>query len=331
MGISIDKNKSNPLVSVIVPNYNYACYLKERIESILKQTYTHYELILLDDASTDNSVDILAGYEGNPHVSHIVINKENTGSPFVQWMKGIALSSGKYVWIAEADDLAEPDFLETCVGLAERHDDTAICYVGSFLIDSVGNVEHRDPNHWGKRARKGFACFEGGRFAEHNLYWKNYVINASGVIFRREYARKLDGSPFLSMKYCGDWLFWFEMSMQGCVIEVYNRLNYFRQHGKKATIASHHAGNGLKEDIQVVGLMEARLSQKLSEYKKRLRRGLLYKKIKRSGIDKEQKSSLYEYLFRTLDSSVSDYYLERRNKWSKWLRPSLVTVKRERL
>ncbi|MDE6180708.1 MAG: glycosyltransferase, partial [Phocaeicola sp.] len=113
-----------PTISVIVPNYNYACYLKERINSILQQTYTDYELILLDDASTDGSVKILEEYRTNPHVSHIVINKENTRSPFIQWMKGIRLARGKYIWIAEADDSAKPDFLEQCVRLAEAHDNT---------------------------------------------------------------------------------------------------------------------------------------------------------------------------------------------------------------
>lgn len=327
----MDKKRTSPVVSVIIPNYNYASYLPRRIDSVLNQTYQDYELILLDDASTDNSVEVLDRYKDNPHVAQIVINHENSGSPFVQWMKGISLSSGKYIWIAEADDLAEPDFLETCVRLAEGYADTAICYAGSFLIDSEGNIEHRDPNHWGKRRKKGFACFDGKRFAEYNLYWKNYIINASGVIFRREFAETLSHFPFLSMKYCGDWLFWFEMSMQGSVIEVYRQLNYFRQHAQKATIASHKAGNGVREDIMVVGLMEKRLFPQPGKYKKRLRHGLLYKKIKRCKIDNGQKESLYKYLSETLDSGVSDYYLERRNKYLKWLLPSLITLKRERL
>lgn len=71
-------------VSVIVPNYNYACYLPERIASILNQTYSDFELILLDDASTDNSVSVLEEYRNNSHVSHIVVNEQNTGIPFQQ-------------------------------------------------------------------------------------------------------------------------------------------------------------------------------------------------------------------------------------------------------
>ena len=65
------------MVSVIVPNYNHALYLHERIESILLQSYTEFELILLDDCSTDNSQDILNSYRNNPHVSHIVFNEKS--------------------------------------------------------------------------------------------------------------------------------------------------------------------------------------------------------------------------------------------------------------
>ena len=109
-----------PKVSVIVPNYNHARYLKARIDSILNQTFQDFELILLDDCSTDNSVELLQSYAGHPHVSHIVLNDRNTGSPFLQWQKGIGLAQGEYVWIAESDDTAQPDFLSTTVAVLDR-------------------------------------------------------------------------------------------------------------------------------------------------------------------------------------------------------------------
>ena len=212
-------------VSVIVPNYNYARYLPMRIESILNQTFTDFELILLDDASTDESVSVLEKYRNNKHVSHIVVNEQNTGSPFQQWMKGISLSRGKYIWIAEADDLAEPDFLETCINSTQQAEDVSICYTGSLLIDNTGQVLRKDVNHWGHRKAKANSCFNGVLFATHNLYWKNYIINASGAIFSRQKALTLLNSSFKNMHYCGDWLFWFEMAMKGQVIEIYKNLN----------------------------------------------------------------------------------------------------------
>lgn len=317
-------------VSVIVPNYNYARYLPDRIESILSQTYPNFELILLDDASTDDSVAVLEKYRNNSHVSHVMINEQNTGSPFQQWMKGIMLARGKYIWIAEADDLAESIFLETCIRLAEEHENTAICYAGSLLIDADGNISNRDINHWGSRKKKEASCFDGTQYAIHNLYWKNYLINASGVLFSRKYAIELANSTFQNMRYCGDYLFWFEMSMKGEVIEVYKNLNYFRQHATKATNSSRKQGGGVMEDIQIVRVMEDRLTG-LSSYKKRLRHGLLYRKIKRLPIDKQQKYILYRTLFDTLQAGIAEYRVERYNKYLKRLIPSLLTPKRDRL
>lgn len=319
-----------PLVSVVVPNYNYARYLEARMASVLNQTFADFEIILLDDASTDGSAELLRRYAADSRVSHVVVNKTNTGSPFTQWMKGIRLARGKYVWIAEADDLAEPDFLETCVAQAEQHEDVSICYAGSILIDAEGKVEPRDVNHWGNRAQRKVSCFDGKEYAARNLYWKNYIINASGVIFRREYALNLADSDFVHMRYCGDWLFWFGMSMQGQVIEVYRNLNYFRQHAAKATAASRRYGDGVREDIHIVRHMEQELGG-LKAYKKRLRRGLLYRKIKRMPLDNKVKTELYSYLFKTLDSSAADYRLERRNQFLRCLYPRLVTAKRDRL
>lgn len=324
------KSDSTPLVSVVVPNYNYARYLEQRITSILNQTFTNFELILLDDASTDNSSEVLERYRKNIHVTHIEYNEKNTGSPFQQWMKGIRLAKGKYVWIAEADDCAEPDFLEICVRHAEKEKDTAICYAGSYLFDAEGNVSRKDVNHWGSRSKKGIASFPGVDYVVHNLYWKNYIINASAVLFRREYALNLMDSPFVQMRYCGDWLFWFELSMQGKVVEVYRILNYFRQHTAKATVASRRLGEGVKEDAQILSIMESKLSS-LPIYKKRLRRGLLYRKLKRMALDTNVEQEILEYIEEILQCTIADFYLERRNQILRLFCPWLLTAKRDRL
>ena len=94
-----------PTVSVIVPNYNHAPYLRQRIESILDQSHQDFELILLDDCSTDGSRDIMESYRGDPRVSHIVYNEANSGSTFRQWDKGIELAQGECVWVAESDQI----------------------------------------------------------------------------------------------------------------------------------------------------------------------------------------------------------------------------------
>lgn len=185
-------------VSVIIPNYNYARFLKQRIESVLSQTYTDFEIILLDDASTDDSVSILNNYRNNKHVSHLEVNSINTGSPFAQWQKGIALAHGKYIWIAESDDAAEPLFLEKAVSVLNQYPQASFCFLGSHCIDENGAELSTDFDRWTSkqlcRPHK-VGVFDGRDYIKHNLYWRNYIYNASGVVFRKQCFEQIQDFP----------------------------------------------------------------------------------------------------------------------------------------
>jgi len=87
-------------------------YLIQRIESILNQSYHDYEVIIMDDCSTDNSAEIIEKYRNHPNVANIIYNTSNSGSTFHQWNKGVDVAKGKYIWIAESDDIAEYTFLQ---------------------------------------------------------------------------------------------------------------------------------------------------------------------------------------------------------------------------
>ena len=140
MTISLSKK-----VSVVIPNYNYARYLKKRIQSIVKQTYPIYEMIILDDASTDESVrviqNILTEVKAKyPNISiQFVKNEKNTGKAILQWKKGFELASGDYVWIAEADDLSSKNFLaEAMKGFDDP--EVVLSYTESRLINGYGLI-----------------------------------------------------------------------------------------------------------------------------------------------------------------------------------------------
>lgn len=323
-------SETAPKISVIVPNYNYARYLRARMNSIFCQTYRDFEIILLDDASTDGSQDLIEQYLAHPAVSQVFVNKNNSGSPFLQWMKGIQAARGEYIWIAEADDMADFDFLSYCMEKIEGNPHVAFCYCGSRLIDEDGNQIYKDPNRWGRRYSRDAALFEGKVFLRRNLYWRNYVINASAVLFRRDMALKLAGSAFLEMRYCGDWLFWAQMAEQGQVIEMYHLLNSFRQHTGKTTVRSHETGGGLLEDIMVVKEIE-RMVGNIDDYRRRLRRGLLYRKIFRDIKSDEVRKAVIKTLYETLGSSKADHYLELCNRFLRLINPSLPTARRDRL
>jgi cellulose synthase/poly-beta-1,6-N-acetylglucosamine synthase-like glycosyltransferase len=111
-----------PRVSVVVPNYNYAHYLEERLASVYGQDFPLYEVIILDDASSDGSLAELERlwptFDPEPRLE---ASSDNSGSVFRQWMKGVSLARGEYVWIAEADDLSKPAFLRSLVDLLESN------------------------------------------------------------------------------------------------------------------------------------------------------------------------------------------------------------------
>ena len=126
------------MVSVIIPNYNHAPFLKERIDSVLNQTYDNFEVIILDDKSTDNSKEVIANYRGHPKISHIVYNEENSGSTFKQWQKGFSLAKGDYIWIAESDDVAHPDFLKRLMSGIESNPNVVLAFSNLKMIDRNG-------------------------------------------------------------------------------------------------------------------------------------------------------------------------------------------------
>lgn len=320
-----------PLVSIIVPNYNHARFLKQRIESILQQDFTDYELILLDDASTDESREIMEQYRNNPQVSLIEYNTVNTGSPFAQWRKGIGLARGKYIWIAESDDYAESTFLSTTVPLMEMNEDAAICFTGSIRVDETGKRLSMDYDHWGKRRyTQGYKIFEGEQYILHNLYWHSCIYNASGTLFRTQVARQVDMSLCCSMRCSGDWMFWTEMAYRGSVIEVYRKLNRFRFHASSTSFQAKKVGKSLEEDMKVVQRIENG-NLHIGLYRRILRRGIFYKKIKRLKTDATDKEMLFEQLKQSFDGSRREYFLERLNKYLSFAVPVLLTAERDRL
>ena len=129
----------NPLISIIVPNYNHELFLRKRLESVYNQSYEHIEVILLDDASTDKSVEILKTYENHPKTAHLIVNNQNSGSPFKQWQKGIELANGELIWIAESDDYAEPNFLELVSKPLVENKEIGLAYCQSIIVDENNN------------------------------------------------------------------------------------------------------------------------------------------------------------------------------------------------
>lgn len=222
-----------PLVSVIIPNYNHEPYLEERIKSVIGQTYDNIEVIILDDCSSDNSKDVIERFRNEPKVKYILYSDQNSGSTFKQWEKGFSLAQGKYLWIAESDDFVEVIFLEKLVKRMELIPESVLAFSYSYMIDKDGNTLNYT---WDKPKRyHSNGIYEGERFIYERLLMKNLLYNASMIVFKKSALSKIP-SHFQNFRMSGDWLFWTYVCKQGKVIEVPEKLNYYRQHMVKASV-----------------------------------------------------------------------------------------------
>ena len=244
----------NPIISVIVPNYNHAAYLKQRIESVLEQTYQQIEVIILDDYSTDNSKYIIEQYRHHPKVVHIVYNESNSGITFKQWQKGIELARGRYLWIAESDDISDKDFLSQSVSRFTPSDNIGLVYCQSISVDENGNLgrswlnftEHFDNLLWNSDF-----IMPGYDFVENYMFLQNSIPNASAVVFRKDYISKAGGvnSKF---KINGDWDIYTRILSFSDIAYISLPLNYFRQHDNKGSTSNIRNGNNIKEYLNLL-------------------------------------------------------------------------------
>lgn len=226
---------NTPKVSIIIPNYNHESFLKQRIESVLQQTVQDIEVILLDDCSTDKSISVLNTYKEHPKVTQVVLNTQNSGSPFKQWQKGIALAKGEYIWFAESDDYCQLNFLEEILAVFHKNLNLGIVYAQSNDVDEHGKklfsrlnyTQDFSPNIW----ENDFEC-EGELFVKEYLQIKNVIPNASAVVFKKSLVKsdKVFSNSLLQMTMCGDWLFWIQLAKQTKIGFIAEPLNCFRQH-----------------------------------------------------------------------------------------------------
>ncbi len=230
-----------PRVSVIVPNYNHARYLEQRIDSVLNQTYQDFELILLDDQSQDNSKEILEKYRNHEKTSQLIFNDVNSGSTFKQWAKGISQATGELIWIAESDDYAHPTFLETMVASFDNPK-VILSYSNSNIIDESSNImEHSD--FWKERYGQGRWNSDytnnGNKEVSQYLKFKNTIPNASAVTFRKS-SIDLRFLEDINMRYSGDWMCWMNIIGQGDIFYSGKKLNYFRHHERTTRHEKSH-------------------------------------------------------------------------------------------
>lgn len=223
------------LVSLVVASYNHAGFLTKRMDSLLAQTYQNIEILVIDDCSPDNSVEILRRYETHPNV-RLTVREKNGGWVTVS-NQGVDMSSGEYVLFANCDDDCDPRMIERLVATLEQHSSAGIAFCRSLMVDEEDHVLGDDfvirETAFRKRCAGDtlLSKDEATRFLLHSCV----IPNLSAALFRRECFSAVG---YLSAEYrvCCDWDLFFRVAARYDIAYVAEPLNRFRQH--KTTIRS---------------------------------------------------------------------------------------------
>lgn len=236
-------------VTVIVPSYNYARYLPQRLDSILNQTFRDFEVVIIDDASTDESVDVIAAFSDNPRI-RTVLCPVNSGSVYQRWNEGAALARGRYLWFAGADDYCESTLLDELVALLETDHSRGVAFSQSWMIDESGRRLFRAPE-WSRSGTRE------GRHARRVLMFDTTIANASAVLLRRDIFQEVGGFD-LGFPLAADWKLYLEFLNRSHLAYVAKPLNFCRMHEATVSIKARRSGAEAAERYRLIAELAAR-------------------------------------------------------------------------
>lgn len=187
--------KNTVTVSICIPTYNRKDYLKETLDSILAQTYKDYEIVIVDDGSTDGTEDMLKQL-GFPVTHHW----QQNGGDAAARNKLIELAQGQYISFIDSDDLLLPDAIEKLVKIMQTEDEDVIAYGSYWRIDQNGKV-------CGRCKRKLYS----GNITKY--LFQTVFVHSCGSMFPKKILK--DSTVFdTSLKVCSDYDFWLRLSMK---------------------------------------------------------------------------------------------------------------------
>lgn len=199
---------------------------------MLAQTFNDFELIILDDASTDNSKEVIDKFARQDGRISFYPSTKNSGSPFIQWNKGVRLAKANLVWIAESDDVASPEFLQTMV---DKHNDNSaisLAFCQSNRMNDKGEITGSWKTFTSQLNDDLFTddfVMKGIDFIKDFLVHKNVIPNVSAVLFKKSVYDEVHGANE-RLKTNSDWLTWLKMLLKYDVAFICRPLNNFRYH-----------------------------------------------------------------------------------------------------
>ena len=212
--------KEFPFVSVLMPVYNAEKYLKEALESILNQSYTHFELLLFNDGSTDGSLTIIQGFD-DPRIRFF--DQEVNSGYLSHLNKGIQLSRGKYIIRADADDVNALDRIEKQVLFMENHPEVGLCGSWAQIITSQGELKQE------------IKYFAEDAWVRAHLFWTIPIPHPTAII-RKKILNKHHlwyQSPWYPVE---DYALWLSMASYTQMANIQESLVKIRKHDQNISI-----------------------------------------------------------------------------------------------
>lgn len=211
------------LVSIVIPNYNYGRFIRQTLESAVHQTYSHVEIIVVDDCSDDDSVDIIMEYVHQYENVTLYRNEENLGV-VGNHNKAVSLSTGKYICVLSSDDYLDIHFVEECVKKFKEHPSAGMVVSAMHLVDEKGKVTDT-PNYYGSS----FIC---KGIYQCRVFLMSNTFVPSQVLFKRECIE----NPKVGGAFCDfadtfiDTELWYRICLHYDFLYFNKRLCYYRSY-----------------------------------------------------------------------------------------------------
>lgn len=232
----------SPTISVCIPTFNRARYLPAALESVLRQTLQDFEIVVYDDASADESMDVLAAIRD--HRLRVFRQAENVGIA-ANRNSCLAVARGKYIAWLDSDDLYLPHMLATQAQVLDQHRNVAFVHAAHDVIDADGQ---RLPA-WPQPFAEDTVEPAGAAFRE--LAASNYVATPTVLVRRTAYDQAGTYSPALS-NFCEDWEMWLRLALCGDVAYTASPVAQCRWHPQSASAAAARAGQRTLAEFRTI-------------------------------------------------------------------------------
>lgn len=220
---------NNPKISVCIPVYNGAEFIKEAIESVLKQTFQDYELLIIDNCSTDNTVEIVNSFN-NPKI-RLIKNSENIGL-IPNWNKALENANGKYIKILPADDFIYPECLKLQSEIldADTNEEISMVCGRRNIIDNKGKIL------FNRGFTKSKIILQGTEAINKNIRSGGNIIGEGGAVMFRKNIIQKTGVFTSKIFYVLDLDLWFKILLHGKLYALPNIVSAFRVSGSSASV-----------------------------------------------------------------------------------------------